>query len=26
MEERHLCRECGAPLRENVRFCTKCGT
>lgn len=26
IEERQLCRECGAPLRENVRFCTKCGT
>lgn len=26
IEEGQLCRECGAPLRENARFCTKCGT
>lgn len=25
-EESQVCRACGAPLRENVRFCTKCGT
>lgn len=24
-EESQVCRACGAPLRENVRFCTKCG-
>ncbi|MDE6362718.1 MAG: zinc-ribbon domain-containing protein [Lachnospiraceae bacterium] len=25
-EESQVCRACGAPLRENVRFCTRCGT
>lgn len=25
-EESQVCCACGAPLRENVRFCTKCGT